>query len=66
MQEAFISLGSDLNKPYGNNGVGNGKMPGFAGMLTKEQIAAIVQYEREGLGQTTDKLEGASYPGAVF
>jgi mono/diheme cytochrome c family protein len=65
-QEAFISLGSDLNKPYGNNGVGNGKMPGFAGMLTKEQIAAIVQYEREGLGQTTDKLEGATYPGAVF
>lgn len=65
-QEAFISLGSDLNKPYGNNGVGNGKMPGFAGMLTKKQIAAIVRYEREGLGQTTDKLEGATYPGAVF
>lgn len=65
-QIAFITLGSDLNKPYGNNGVGNGKMPGFAGMLTKKQIAEIVQYEREGLGQTTDHLEGAAYPGAVF
>jgi mono/diheme cytochrome c family protein len=65
-QEAFIGLGSDLNKPYGNNGVGNGKMPGFAGMLTKKQIAAIVQYEREGLDKTTDKLDGATYPGAIF
>ena len=35
-------------------------------MLTQEQIAAIVQYEREGLDKTTDKLEGADYPGAVF
>ena len=65
-QIAFVGLGSDLNKPYGNNGVGNGKMPGFSGMLTKEQIAAIVQYEREGLDKTTDKLEGAAYTGAVF
>jgi mono/diheme cytochrome c family protein len=65
-QIAFVSLGSDLNKPYGNNGVGTGRMPGFSGMLTKEQIAAIVQYEREGLNKTTDKLEGVDYPGAVF
>jgi mono/diheme cytochrome c family protein len=65
-QIAFIGLGSELNKPYGNNGVGNGKMPGFAGMLTKKQIAEIVQYEREGLAQTTDHLEGAAYTGAVF
>jgi mono/diheme cytochrome c family protein len=65
-QIAFVGLGSDLNKPYGNNGVGNGKMPGFSGMLTKKQIAEIVQYEREGLDKTTDHLEGAAYTGAVF
>jgi mono/diheme cytochrome c family protein len=65
-QNAFVSLGSDLNKPFGNNGVGTGRMPGFSGMLTKKQIAEIVQFEREGLGQTTDTLEGADYPGAVF
>jgi mono/diheme cytochrome c family protein len=65
-QIAFVGLGSDLNKPYGNNGVGNGKMPGFSGMLTKKQITEIVQYEREGLDKTTDKLEGAAYTGAVF
>jgi hypothetical protein len=35
-------------------------------MLTKEQITAIVQYEREGLNQTTDQLNGADYPGARF
>jgi mono/diheme cytochrome c family protein len=66
LQEAFVSLGSDLNKPYGNNGVGTGRMPGFSGMLTKKQIAEIVKYEREGLGKTTDKLERADYSGAVF
>jgi mono/diheme cytochrome c family protein len=65
-QAAFISLGSDLNKPYGNNGVGNGKMPGFGGMLTKKQIAEIVQYEREGLNKTTVKLNGVAYRGAIF
>ncbi|HEY5014312.1 MAG TPA: c-type cytochrome [Acidimicrobiia bacterium] len=65
-QIAFISLGSDFNKPYGNNGVGNGKMPGFGGMLTQEQIAEIVQYEREGLDQTTDQLVGVDYPGARY
>lgn len=65
-QIAFITLGSDFNKPYGNNGVGNGKMPGFGGMLTQEQITEIVQYEREGLDSTTDQLIGVNYPGARY
>jgi mono/diheme cytochrome c family protein len=65
-QIAFVSLGSDFNKPYGNLGTGNGRMPGFGGMLTKTQIAEIVQYEREGLDQTTDQLAGVDYPGARF
>ena len=65
-QIAFITLGSDFNKPYGNNGVGNGRMPGFGGMLTKEQITEIVQYEREGLDSSTDQLIGVTYPGARY
>jgi mono/diheme cytochrome c family protein len=62
----FVTTGSDANKPYGNGGVGNGRMPGFGGMLTKEQIKEIVAYERQGLDLTTDKLEGVDYPGAHF
>ncbi|MGQ0826194.1 MAG: c-type cytochrome [Actinomycetota bacterium] len=49
----FVSDGSNPFEQYGRNGVGSGKMPGFAKMLTKEQIAAIVEYEREGLDDTT-------------
>jgi mono/diheme cytochrome c family protein len=43
---AFITEGSEENKLYGVRGVGSGRMPGFGGMLSKEQIAAIVAYER--------------------
>jgi mono/diheme cytochrome c family protein len=42
----FIMNGSDYSKPYGTRGVGTGRMPGFAQMLTAEQIRAIVDYER--------------------
>jgi mono/diheme cytochrome c family protein len=65
-QIAFVTLGSDLQKPYGNGGVGTGRMPGFGNMLTQKQIGEIVKYEREGLNKTTDKLEGVDYLGAVF
>jgi mono/diheme cytochrome c family protein len=60
--EAFISKGSELGKPYGRGGMGSGQMPGFGlnpnaeipgstmspdqVMLTPEQIAAVVEYER--------------------
>ena len=30
-----MSTGSAPFKPYGNGGIGSGKMPGFANMLTK-------------------------------
>jgi mono/diheme cytochrome c family protein len=43
---AFITDGSDYQKPYGVRGIGTGRMPMFGKMLTKEQIAAIVAYER--------------------
>jgi hypothetical protein len=52
----FISLGSIDGEPYGTNGVGSGKMPGFGdnpnteeaegdGMMTQEMIEAIIAYE---------------------
>jgi mono/diheme cytochrome c family protein len=45
----FITNGSEYGKPYGVRGVGGdegGGMPGFANELTKEQIQAIIDYER--------------------
>lgn len=45
----FITKGSEYAKPYGVRGMGGnegGGMPGFENMLTPEQIAAIVDYER--------------------
>jgi mono/diheme cytochrome c family protein len=65
-QIAFVTLGSDANAPYGNGGVGNGRMPGFGVMLTKDEIAEIVTYEREGLDKSTAQLDGVDYPGAKF
>ena len=49
LHEEFISEGAEYAKPYGLRGVGGdegGGMPGFGRMLTKEQIEAIVEYER--------------------
>lgn len=53
---SFVANGSDFEKPYGIRGVGSGRMPGFGartqddkpilGLLTDEQIAKIVAYER--------------------
>ena len=43
---AFIKAGSEFGKKYGEQGQGSGRMPGFGLMLTDEQIAAIVDYER--------------------
>jgi mono/diheme cytochrome c family protein len=43
---AFITAGSEYGKRYGEQGQGGGRMPGFGGMLTDDQIAAIVDYVR--------------------
>jgi mono/diheme cytochrome c family protein len=48
-QVDFITNGSEYGKPYGVRGMGGnegGGMPGFGSILTKEQIQAIVDYER--------------------
>lgn len=42
----FVTEGSDFQVAYGERGVGTGRMPGFGNTLTKEQIEAIVDYER--------------------
>jgi cytochrome c553 len=52
----FVSTGSIVGEPYGNNGIGTGKMPGFGdnpntenvendGMMTQDMIEAIARYE---------------------
>lgn len=45
----FVSNGVEFGKPYGVRGIGSnagGGMPHFGLMLTQDQIAAIVDYER--------------------
>jgi mono/diheme cytochrome c family protein len=45
--ETFIAEGSDYGARYGTaQAQGSGRMPGFGSLLTDEQIAAIVDYER--------------------
>jgi mono/diheme cytochrome c family protein len=44
--EVFIGLGSNRGDKYGVQGQGSGRMPGFAKVLSAEQIKAIVEYER--------------------
>ncbi len=63
-QADFVSNGSAPYKGYGNNGMGDGMMPGFAqtptaaaphlgAMLTKKQLNEIIYYERYCLASTT-------------
>ena len=42
----FIKIGSKNGAKYGLQGQGSGRMPGFAHLLTDEQIAAVVEYVR--------------------
>jgi mono/diheme cytochrome c family protein len=58
----FITNGSDLQRGYGERGIGSGRMPGFGVMLSDDQIAAIVEYERSlGLeGDTCDDVAAAA------
>lgn len=42
----FILNGSDFQAAYGTRGIGSGRMPGFAQVLTEDQVRAIVEYER--------------------
>jgi mono/diheme cytochrome c family protein len=44
--ENFICLGSELGKKYGQQGQGSGRMPAFCGLLSQDQITAVVEYIR--------------------
>ena len=45
-QIAFVIRGSSLAEPYGTNGLGRGWMPAFGLILSQEDIALIVEFER--------------------
>jgi len=51
-QYDFVAAGSNPFQPYGNGGLGSGKMPGFAKMLTEDQLGRIISYERGCLTAT--------------
>ncbi len=42
----FVVDGSDDSVAYGINGLGSGRMPGFGALLSAEDIALIVEFER--------------------
>jgi mono/diheme cytochrome c family protein len=46
-QIAWVTDGAKLGAKYGTFGISSTKMPEFGKVLTKDQIAAIVQYERD-------------------
>jgi mono/diheme cytochrome c family protein len=52
-QVDFVSSGSAPNKGYGDIGIGSGRMPGFANMMTPAQIGMVVSYERYCLDAST-------------
>jgi len=61
-QVDFVTTGSEANKAYGNLGIGTGRMPGFGSMLSHDQIAEIVYYERYCLEATNYLGVSASCP----
>jgi mono/diheme cytochrome c family protein len=42
----WVASGKPPNEMYGTRGISTGRMPHFSSVLTKEQIQAIVDYER--------------------
>jgi mono/diheme cytochrome c family protein len=62
-QIGFVSEGAENGERYGINGQSNGRMPYFSQVLSAEQIASIVEYERllnEREGGRTEEQGGAS------
>jgi mono/diheme cytochrome c family protein len=45
-QIQWVTAGVPANQPYGTRGISSGRMPHFGNLLTKTQIAEIVDYER--------------------
>jgi mono/diheme cytochrome c family protein len=45
-QYTWVAEGKPPNEAYGTRGISTGRMPHFGSILTREQIQAIVDYER--------------------
>ena len=45
-QYDWVADGVEVNKGYGVRGISSGQMPHFSAILSKEQIDAIIKYER--------------------
>lgn len=43
---AFVLAGSEPGRPYGQGGEGTGGMPSWENVLSDEEVAAVVAYER--------------------
>ncbi len=56
----FIIKGSEIGVPYGVNGQGNGRMPGFGAVLTEDDIRLIIQYLQGPTQTGLDLLAGGS------
>ena len=54
-----MTAGSEAHRGYGRGGIGSGRMPGFGSMLTEDMIREIVEYEREGLEETSYDIPAA-------
>ena len=44
----FLKVGAEANVPYGVNGFGSGRMPGFGATLSEDDIADLAQWLRAG------------------
>jgi len=45
-QYTWVAIGVEKNEQYGVRGISSGRMPHFGQVLTKDQIMAILEYER--------------------
>ena len=53
--QSFVADGVESGEKYGRQGKSRGYMPFFGGLLTQEQIEAIVEYERELASQSEEQ-----------
>ncbi len=44
----FLIVGAELNKPYGVNGFGSGRMPAFGKILSEEDLLVLAKWLRAG------------------
>lgn len=44
----FLLNGAEVNKPYGVNGFGSGRMPGFGKVLSEDDLLALATWLRDG------------------